>query len=160
MADDTFESRGINSVVWAGKPKIREFRANGTDIKPGLIVTTSSETFPDIDLVAAGEVPIGVVLERYDVDIDTAYDDDDEHVPVALISENPGLGVYVFKTANAGDTDFHTVFVTDDNGMIKPFSYTDGAVATDTMITKIGKGAEHLADDASNAKLTKIFLGA
>jgi len=160
MADDTFQGRGINSVVWSGKPKIREFRANGTDIKPGLLVTTSSETYPDIDLCAAGEVAIGVVLERFDKDIDTAYDDDDEHVPVALISENPGLGVYIFKTANAGATEFHTTFVSDDNGMVKPFSYTDGAVATDTMITKVGKGGEYLANDASNAKLTKVILGA
>ncbi len=42
-----------------------ERKVNGSDEKPGHIVTGVAETFPDIDLCAAGEGPLGILLEHY-----------------------------------------------------------------------------------------------
>ena len=158
MGADTFASRGINSVVWKGIPKIREFRANGTDIKPGRVVSTVGDTFPDAHITSAGEAPVGIILERYDTDIDTAYSDNDEHVPIALIAENPGLGVFLFETAGAGDIKHDLKAATDDDGKVKIWAYTDGAAATDSEVAVIGHFAEDASDDASNDKLRKVLL--
>lgn len=53
---------------------------NGTDMKPGLMVTTAAETPPDVDLCADGEQVFGILLEdpseKYSATIDTVYDDD------------------------------------------------------------------------------------
>jgi hypothetical protein len=150
---DTFESRGINSVVWTSvpRPKIREFRADGSDIKPGLIVTVENETDPDIDLCANGETPLGIVLERYDVDIDTAYDDNDEHVPVLVFKENRNVGVWVYvveSIAIARTTRYKAVA---------------GEASTATEGTTEDKdicllGAETQSADNTNVKLRKFWI--
>lgn len=56
-----------------------DFVANGTDIKPGYVVTQTGETAPDVDLQGNGEVALGIVLEdptgQHSDDIDDAWDD-------------------------------------------------------------------------------------
>jgi hypothetical protein len=57
-----------------------DFVANGSDIKPGWVVTQTGESAPDVDLQANGEVALGIVLEdptgEHSDDIDNAWDDD------------------------------------------------------------------------------------
>ncbi len=159
MVDDTLASRGINSIVWHGAPKKSIRRSNGSTIKPGDVVTAEGQTFPDVKLAAAGEKPFGVVLERYDIDIDTAYGDDDEFLPIASIGKNPGLGVRVKRKANAGANEPGELWVTDADGEVSIWSYADATAETDSLETIVGQGAWSRPNDASNMELIKITLG-
>jgi hypothetical protein len=53
---------------------------NGSDMKPGIMVTTTGETTPDVDVAADGEAVYGILLEdpseKYSADVDTVYTDD------------------------------------------------------------------------------------
>lgn len=88
MTDETLGSRSKGQVVLKGyNPNyIVERRINGSDIKPGHIVTNYGESVnEDVDLCGAGEPPLGVALEhvandglasiRDTPDIDTLYTD-------------------------------------------------------------------------------------
>ena len=78
-------------------------RTNGTDIKPGMIVTKTGETIttPDIDIPgAADEISYGIVGLLEDHDIDTAYGD---NVFVPLHSKGSGAVVWMWCTAGDGD---------------------------------------------------------
>lgn len=174
MATDTFASRGINSVIWANgdKATVVMLKANGTDIKPGYLVTTYGETNPDIDLCDADERAIGVVLERSDVDIDTAYDDDDDTVPVLLFAGSKGVGFWGFLAANNA-CNYHTLYKPAAGGMLQAFSLTaaSSVVTTegsptnaeldsqdDHLLYVVAAGGEYKATDASNNKLRKFFV--
>ena len=165
MAIETFEARGINSVVWHGSAYFRNFRANGSDIKPASLVTQVGETYPDIDLCgyksSNNEYCLGVVLENYADDIDTAYDDNEENVPVAEIGANQGLGVYVAFKESPGAIVNGVPFTYEDiTGQAELFAWavsTSGTFATSAACI-IGKTAEAAADNATG-KLRKVYLG-
>jgi len=152
MANDTMEGRKITSPRWNDAPvKLREFKANGSDIKPCMLVTTSGETVRDIDLCADGERAKGVVWTRYDTDKDTAYDDDDEHVPVAVIEENRGLGVWVYTSV--------TIAITEEDLYKGNAGYADKWVGgTDESQDAVLQGAEEQSADGSNVKLRKFVI--
>ena len=165
MAIDTFENAGINSVVWHGTPYIRNFRANGSDIKPGYLVTQVGETAPDIDLCgyksSNNEFCLGVVLEKYGYDIDTAYTDNEEGVPVAEIGPNQGLGVHVAFKESPGAIVTGVPFTYEDiTGNAELFAFaisTSGTFVTNACCI-IGRTAEVVADNATG-QIVKCWLG-
>jgi len=165
MANDDFSTRGIWSVCWDGIPRLRTARANGSDIKAGLFVTKVGETQPDIDLVQSGQIAWGIVFERYDQEIDTAYDDNDENVPVAPISENHGLGVWAYFVASPGIMVEGVPVVTDHSnstGMLAgAFTITSSTSTNyaDTFYHVVGRLAEGVPDDSSSIRLRRIRLG-
>ena len=78
-------------------------RTNGTDIKPGMIVTKTGETIttPDIDIPGAvDEVSVGIVGLLPNHDIDTAYGD---NVFVPVHSKGSGDIVWMWMTAGESD---------------------------------------------------------
>lgn len=152
MTDDTMESRKISSPGWNDKGvKLREFKANGTDIKACMIVTTEGETVRDIDLCADGERGKGIVWTRYDTDKDTAYADDDDHVPVAVFEENRGLGVWAYTSVD--------VAVTEEDLYLGNAGLADKWVdGTDSFVDAVLQGAEEQDADASDIKLRKFTV--
>lgn len=77
--------------------------ANGTDLKPGYLVTEVGETFPDLDLVANGEAPYGLLLEdptgEHSDDIDDAWDD---NYAVRVLKFPSPIEAWVMNHDNAG----------------------------------------------------------
>lgn len=110
MADEVLSDL-TDVVIDKGEEKaiIVEMRANGSDIKPGHAVTGVGETYPDIDLVAAGEGTLGVALEHLGDDgldtydpqknIDEAYTDN-ALVRVCLLGS--GVVVWMFWLGQTG----------------------------------------------------------
>jgi len=166
MADESMSSR-TRTIIREGNPIILEMRANGTDIYPGLVVTGYGETWPDIDLCAGGEYPLGVVLEhsgndglttvRETPDIDTAYSDN-ATVRVALLGS--GAKVYCKLAAQTTTTAIYP-------GMkLVVDSSSDGYVSlpstTDTMLPAdwkgfVGRAAEYDAG-GSDAKIILVVI--
>ena len=170
MARETLETRGINSIVWGSdRPvHITTMEANGTDIYPGVCVTATGETYPNIDLCgasSAGEIPLGIVMNDVsgELDKDTVYPDGagTANVPVLTIGRNPGLGVYAFFKESPGALVFG-MFCTyeDSTGDLETFAVGVSASTSieDTMAIVVGRIWEARADNAA-AKLTKIRLG-
>jgi len=167
MARETLETRGISSIVWdSDRPFfIDTFDANGSDIYPGVTVTTASETFPDVDLCGASsdaEIPLGVVMNDIsgETDKDTAYSDND-HIPILTIGRNPGLGVYAFFKESPGALVFGTFCTYEDStGDLETFVVTASTSTNleDTLAIVVGRIWENAADNAT-AKLRKIRLG-
>lgn len=82
-----------NTVVGGGRtPLFIEAVTNGTDIKPGMVVVSDGETWPDVDPAIGDDADasasdakiVGVVMEKRGLDIDTAFADG-LGVKVALI---------------------------------------------------------------------------
>ena len=74
MADEAISARSNTVLVAPGVPGWKAAVTVGdADEKPGHVVTGTGETHPDVDLCAAGESIAGVLLERSDLDIDTAF---------------------------------------------------------------------------------------
>lgn len=153
MATDTFESRGINSVIWTTgpRPKVREVKANGADIAPGYIGTHEGETFPDIDLQADDERRGGIFTERYDTDIDTAFADDDEHVPILYARENVGVGVWVFVAPSTAVTIGARYKAVSGKASVEVVDTTDEECI-------LLEAAETVAADYSYTKLRKFMI--
>jgi hypothetical protein len=153
MADDTMEARGIPSVRWNDHPvKLREAQADGEDLKACMLVTVEGETNDyDIDLCADGERATAIVWTRYDTDKDTAYADNDPHVPIALFSENGGLGVWAFVSATVAVVE--EALYRGNAGLVD--DYTAG---TDDDDLHVLQGAENVAADASYKKLRKFII--
>ena len=112
-------------------------RTNGSDIKPGHIVTKTGETIntPDVDLVGAtDDITLGVVLNEPNQDIDTAYGDN-ESINVAVIGS--GCVCWVWAQANCGDLRVgQPVYTTgsSNDGFVVPWTLTS-APASDTYTT-------------------------
>jgi hypothetical protein len=88
-------------------------RTNGTAIDPGMIVTASGETDPDVALPDGNDdVSLGIALDRADKDIDTAFAD---NVWITVLTVRSGGGGWVF--------------VDDDEAAIEPWTalYNTGA---------------------------------
>jgi hypothetical protein len=106
MATETlYSTHGMTDIVVAGVSKAELqnhcliLRTNGTDIQAGYAVTQVSETYPDVDLCADGEVPTGIAWKyarpadipaNWTVDVAFA---DNKHIYV--IPFGLGLGVVV-----------------------------------------------------------------
>jgi hypothetical protein len=160
MATDTFSSYGNHILVYLNKAMpdaIIEKVTNGTDIKPGMIVTAVGETSPDIDTCAAGEEPLGVVLRNPDHDIDTAYADGIT-VKVARIGSGCKVRVWI-KANSASFVQGQPLAVNQTTAtMASLWAYTDNAEATDTLNFKIGLAAETHTQDASDDKIIMVWL--
>lgn len=156
MAADTFESRGINSVIESGDPIIVNMVTNGTDIKPGMIVSRNGETADDVDLAEDDESPYGIVLEKWDTDIDTAYADGIV-IPVAPLQQNRGrirAWIFIDGTSINADSGYGAgdamVVDASADGRIEKFDFSDNAVATDTLLAFVGILEKDVADPGAN----------
>lgn len=161
MADETMSGVGRKTVmVRPGIPNgIIECTVGDADEKPGMVVTGVGETHPEVDLCASTEVPLGVLLEREDLDIDTAITaaEGAKGVRVALVGS--GCVVYVFYMANAGTAKAgQLVSVASEAGKVGLWSYAEDAEATDTVSTVVGKLLQDVTNDASNDQVVKIIL--
>ena len=136
---------------------IIEAVTNGSDIKPGHVVTNVGESNEeDIDLCAQTETPLGVVLCNPDQDIDTAYDD---NTTVQVARCGSVCKVRVWFQANGGDANLGLlVCVGSEAGIVTVWSYTDAAVNTDTLATVVGRLAEAVTNDATDDQVVEIWL--
>ena len=81
-------------------------RVNGSTLKPGMIVTATGETDPDVFIPDGDDdVSYAVALDRADKPLDTAFDDD--------------LWIVCLKVRSGGGA---WVFVDDDEGAIEPWT--------------------------------------
>ena len=88
-------------------------RVNGSALKPGMIVTATGETDPDVYIPDGNDdVSLGIALDRADLDIDTAF------------ADNSWITVLHTRSGGGG-----WVFVDDDTGAIEPWTalYNTGA---------------------------------
>ena len=170
MASDTFEARGINSVIDSGNPKLRLMKASSgaADIKAGCVVTRIGETIDtsEVDLCAAVEEPYGVVIERYDTDIDTAFADNDIYLVVAPIAENRGNCILwlwcdgtLLNAQAEGEYLSGSIMTVTTAGQITKFNYVDAAEGTDTIMTKVGYLVDDVKDPAANEdRLARVAI--
>jgi hypothetical protein len=141
MAVETFASRSINAVIvenFGADPKV--YLANGTDLKPGYVVTCIGETADtkDIDQCAAGEFPLGVVTE-YVVNsyagaprsLDAANQDNEE-VKVKEFHDGGRCVAYMRMLATSATSKRGTpLIVSSTAGMVTPYT-KNAAAAIDT----------------------------
>jgi len=136
---------------------IIEAVTNGTDIKPGHVVTNVGESNEeDIDLCGQTETPLGVVLCNPDHNIDDAYSD---NTTVQVARCGSGCKVRVWYQANGGDAQKGEIVVLgSEAGKVVVYGYTDGAVNTDTLATKVGRLAEAVTNDATDDQVVEVWL--
>jgi len=102
MAKETFKTRLITNLTWCGKPKIRmcQVKTGITTIFPASIVKLDGTNDKIIDLNAASTtVAFAYVLLKKGHEIDTAYAAL-EWIPVLVLAENCGVGVWVHVLDN------------------------------------------------------------
>lgn len=88
-------------------------RVNGSTLKPGMVVTSSGETDPDVFIPDGDDdVSEGIALDRADKDIDNVFADD---LWITVMQVRAGGGAWGF--------------VDDDEGAIEPWTalYSTGA---------------------------------
>lgn len=173
MAEAIGTNRDADQIVIKGyNPNyIVEKRVNGSDIKPGHVVTGYGESNKhDVDLCDAGEPPLGIALEHYmddgiantirdTPDIDTAYTDN-AMVRVALL----GSGMTVFGYLG-GQTTTTPVYagsnlVVKSSGEIQ-LPTAVGSLTTTTllndMLGKVGKSAEYNTGGSVRKVITMVI---
>ena len=73
MADQKISERNMQVLISPGTPGyLKEVTVGDADEKPGMAVTGVGETHPEVDLRAKTESLYGILLNRSDLDIDTA----------------------------------------------------------------------------------------
>lgn len=120
------------------------YRTNGTDIKPGMVVTTSGETIQtrNIDIPGAvDENSGGIVGLLPDHDIDTAYADD-----VAVPVYAKGSGAIVWGWITAGEND-----QTQGAPMMHSHAGADGLMLAGELVNEyVGQAHEDVDADATD----------
>lgn len=171
MAESIGSTRGIHTIVLKGyNPNyIVEKRVNGSDIKPGKIVTNYGESNKhDVDLCGAGEPPLGIALEHYfddglagtnrdPLDIDTVYADNSV-VRVGLIGSGMTVVGYM-----AGQTTTTTIYAGSNivaaasgNVQLPTYSSTTAELHND-FEGRIGKSAEYNTGGSSVKTLAMVI---
>lgn len=103
MAVTAISTVGHQILIHEGDIGPETMRTNGTDIKPGMVVTSTGETIllKDIDIPgAADEICAGIVGLLPNHDMDTAYADG---VAVPVYTPGSGAVCWGWNTANDGD---------------------------------------------------------
>ena len=103
MAITAISTVGHQILIHEGHTGPETMRTNGTDIKPGMVVTSTGETIllKDIDIPGAvDEVVAGIVGLLPNHDIDTAYAD---NTAVPVYTKGSGAVCWGWNTAGDGD---------------------------------------------------------
>jgi hypothetical protein len=131
-----------------------DFVANGSDIKPGYVVTQTGETAPDVDLQGNGEVALGIALEdptgEHSDDVDDAWDDNYEIrvllIPVPAIAwvagDDAAAAAYVWGAPHTAGATAGTVndAVVDFEADYVGKAAQSGTSATDLFALKLWLG--------------------
>lgn len=130
------------------------------DELPGLVVTGLAEVHPEVDLCGETEIPLGVLKERPDLDIDTVISAAEGAKGVRVILCGSGAIVWVFYQANGGNAKAgQLVCLGSEAGKVVLWAYAEDAVNTDTLATVVGRLLQDVTNDAANDQCVKIFLG-
>lgn len=110
MADADLSTNHKNNILKKGNPIILEGRTNGSDIKPGHLVTYEGETYPDVDLCASGETPAGFAWKHTNeedvpdnFDADVAFADNTYIKIISIESEGCELAARMSPKATNGN---------------------------------------------------------
>jgi hypothetical protein len=129
--------------------------ANGTDLKPGMLVTTTGETPPDVDVAADGEAVYGILLEdpseKYSATIDTVYTDDK---PVRILRFPAMAEVWVLQVQAVAAATLEGDIATTS-------ADTDGTitnVVADFAIDYCGKYATYDAAGSTDPQVERIIF--
>jgi hypothetical protein len=174
MADEvigTYSEGQINTNVGA-IPKIW-CKANGSTLKPGLVVTRIGETFSTKDVALIGnatfDTAYGVLERRPELDIDTVFADD-LMVPVWRVGSNEEVWVFLKTSALTAVYPGTPLYAPVDGGgavdvLIRPLT-TGNATATHAAIaryhancqTYVGISEDNQAVSAGGWTVIKIRL--
>lgn len=169
---DTLGGFGIIDIIrsgheFLGSQSIVVRRCNGADIKVGLVVTESGETYPDIDLATEGDdgflgIVRGPVHPANTYDIDDAFSDNDW---VYVIKPHGGLLVVLaWLEALAGGAQSPKAgelmaIAGEDDGYLEPMSdkYADAAAHTDTTMEAVGRAVKATTGHATQVKVMELY---
>ncbi len=112
MAETIPQDKVQNEIVVTGfKDLVNRFsdilETNGVDMHAGLFITREGETSPDIDLIADGEVPYGIILDYSNIrDYPAAYTlgqtfPDNSTVKVLRRASNITVQCILFRSASS-----------------------------------------------------------
>lgn len=149
-------------------------RINGaSESYPGHVVTETGHTFPDVGRPDAdGDIPLGIVLDNPDADIDTYFADNAE-VTVALIGSGACVWAYIDDgegEVTPGQCLFHTG--ADNDGFLEvyaaatvvPTTYDDASIEAtldiieNTHVRYVGRSMTLVADGGGTDVPIKVAL--
>ena len=147
-------------------------RVNGTTLKPGMVVTATGETYPDVFIPDGNDdVTLGIALDRADKDIDTAFSDNDW---ITVAATRSGAGVWVYIDDDEGAIQPWTALYStggDDDGYCEvlqvtaaPTTYDDATIQgiIDYLESAehryVGRAAQYCADQGSTDTPEKALL--
>lgn len=157
MAETIGGTRGIQTIVIKGynPAYIVEKHINGTDIKPGHVITNYGEANKhDIDLCDQGEPPLGIALEhkgddglagtvRDTYDVDTAYEDN-AAVRVALLGSGMAVVGYLGGQATTTTVYQGSKLIVKSSGELQlPLTQTTTSNIHTNWLSEVGRSIEY-----------------
>jgi len=174
MAQGTL-SQYTGKVMWhppRHESGILPRRTNGTSIDPGMVVTATGETDPDVALPDGDDdVSLGIALDRADKDIDTAFAD---NVWIDVMTVRCGGGAWGFVDDDEGAIEPWTALYStggDDDGYLEVLAVTAAPTTYDDATIQgiidyleshehryVGRAATYQADQGSNDVPIKVLM--
>ncbi|MHA1795222.1 MAG: hypothetical protein ACTSUK_03860 [Promethearchaeota archaeon] len=135
-----------NDPYIGGPYAVRWFQAGDGNMKAGYVCMDDDED--EVKICATNGVPFGVIGRSPAVDLDTAISSG-EPVKVYIIGVGTMMWLKHDGTNQTVTKGGHLARSDGTAGAVENFSYTDGAVATDTLQVVVGKGIERVATSST-----------
>ncbi|MHC4645069.1 MAG: hypothetical protein ACYTBJ_06190 [Planctomycetota bacterium] len=147
-------------------------RVNGTTLKPGMVVTATGETDPDVFIPDGNDdVSLGIALDRADKALDTAFAD---NIWIDVMTTRCGGGAWGFVDDDTGAIEPWTALYNtgaDDDGFLEvlvvtaaPTTYDDSTIQgiIDYLEAAehryVGRAATYQADQGSTDVPLKVLM--
>jgi hypothetical protein len=147
-------------------------RINGSACYPGMVVTSNGETEPDVYLPDGNDdETLGIVLDRADLAIDSAFTDNDW---VSVLTVRSGGGAWGFVDDNEGAIERFTALYNtgaDDDGLLEVMAVTAAPTTYDDATIQgiidylesaehryVGRAATEQADQGSDDVPIKVLM--